>query len=171
MQKLTILERQLKEIQEREMVRISNLKTAWHYTTGEKFIKIVESGLLIPTSIGVEHPEKPILWFSSNQYWEPTACKAIYENNTITTLTMDETKTRGGGLVRFGLPLKDLHHWNKLIKKSKMSVNVALGLESAGVRQGANPNHWYGLTKAIPLSKCPYIEVIKDDLWVRVKPA
>ena len=150
------------------MAGSNHIKMAWHYTTGEKFIQIVESGLLMPSSSGVEYPEKPIVWFSSNQYWEPTACKAKAENNTTIILTMDETSIGGRGLVRFGYPLKDLHHWSKLKEKSRMPESIALALEEEGIRQGANPSHWYGLTKTIPLSKCLCIQVIENNVWVEV---
>ena len=96
------------------------INLAWHYTTGKKFIMISESEQLQPTAIGVRPPEKPILWFSKNPYWEKTANKAIQDNNKIKTLTMKQTFELGNGLYRFGIKVKRIHQWNKLKKKARM---------------------------------------------------
>jgi hypothetical protein len=50
---------------------------AWHYTTGSNALLIFESGVLRPTSLYVAPPEKPVLWFSTTPYWEPTASKKV----------------------------------------------------------------------------------------------
>lgn len=54
---------------------------AWHYTTGEKFIEIVDSGFLLPTANYIASPELPVLWFSRNQKWEPTSRKMVMESD------------------------------------------------------------------------------------------
>jgi hypothetical protein len=145
---------------------------AWHYTTGEKFLLIVESGELRPTDIGVSYPEKPILWFSLEQKWEPTACKAILENGELKTLSMEETFEYGKGLVRFGIRLDSLHHWKKLIRKSQMAADMVKQLESTGLQQGADKNLWYGSIGIIPLSRCKSIQVMNNNgEWQEVSPS
>ena len=145
---------------------------AWHYTTGLHFERICTSGLLMPAIAGVEHPEKPILWFSLNQYWEPTASKGWeFPDGTTRTLTMEETFERAGGLVRFGCPLRLLRAGEALRKEARMKSAVWLGLAAEGKRQGAKVSDWWGTTKPMPIGGLA-VEVMNPDWrWEPVRPA
>jgi hypothetical protein len=164
-----------KAVNDKSTLEKSNVNSrpgiAWHYTTGQNFVKIVESNFLMPATTGVGYPEKPILWFSLDQYWEPTASKAVFKNGKIETLTMEETLKLGSGLVRFGMPVKKLHQWDKLKKKARINPVIAQGLEASGFKQGANPRRWYGVTKPLSISECSIIEVMDVDSkeWVTVR--
>jgi hypothetical protein len=142
---------------------------AWHYTTGQKFLAIVESGYLKPTNIDVRPPEKPILWFSLNQKWENTANKAILEaDGEIKRLSMQETRRLGGGLVRFGIKPNVLYLGNQLRIKASMSASIWKVLCKEGLKQNAKPSEWCGSLKPIPINKL-FIEVMnKDFVWEKV---
>ena len=104
----------------------------WHYTTGQNFIEIVDSGELRPTVVGVQPPERGILWFSAHPQWEPTACKLLIRGDgTARRLSMEETYVRGRGLVRFGIDRRLLTPWNQLPRIARMSRRMAGGLERA----------------------------------------
>ena len=94
---------------------------AWHYTTGEKFKAIVTSGYLKPTGILVKPPERPVLWFSLNQQFEPTARKAAIEGGAYRVLSVEETGRHCGGLVRFGLSPRKLLTGDKLRTRAPVS--------------------------------------------------
>ena len=145
------------------------VKLAWHYTTGQKFIKIVQSGLLIPTQVGVEDHEAPVLWFSQNPIWEPTACKGMIDaqgNNR--TLSRHETREYGGGLVRFGFPARQLLPWKRLRVAANIRKHTRIGLERAGRMMLANPDEWMGLLKPIPVSDL-VVDVLEGEWsWERV---
>ena len=84
-------------------------KIAWHYTTGQKFEQIAETGFILPASIGVKPPERPIVWFSLNQNFELTARKGWCDvAGFVRTLSVQETREAGGGLVRLGLDASKL---------------------------------------------------------------
>lgn len=146
----------------------------WHYTTAPNFFKIVESRLLLPTDSFIEEGEKPILWFSSDQYWELTANKGVSENGCSRVLTMEETCERGGGLARFGLAVdknkKILFPFNQLCKKAKMRPEIKEGLKLAGKKQGSSFKKWYGTLIPVDIDECEYIEVIEEETmkWKRV---
>lgn len=143
---------------------------AWHYTTGELFTEIMESGLLMTTSAGCPEHERPVLWFSMNQRWEPTANKAIIDDYGYRGLTMQETKEYGRGLVRFGFPYTQLVPWIKLWKEAGMLPEHKRALEKTGRKQGANPYHWHGVFRDIPVSEILVVEVMNDkDQWERVQ--
>jgi hypothetical protein len=123
---------------------------AWHYTTGEKFELIVSSGVLMPSSSGIWLGERPINWFSTNQYWELTANKALHqENGDERLLSMRETFLEASGLVRFGIEARKLTLWPTVGRKAGMRQEIIDGLEVYGRRVGANPSEWCGTKRTI----------------------
>lgn len=141
----------------------------WHYTTGALFMKIVESGFLLPTSVGVQAPELPVLWFSKHPVFEPTARKAVLENGKIRVLSVRETFERGGGLVRFGVKPEGLYQATALRAAAKIPRRTWKALESIAHRQGSNSQNWWGTTEALPIDSI-VIEVMDEDMtWKRVQ--
>jgi len=131
------------------------IKYAWHYTTTEKFELIIKSGLLKTTlSLMPERRgERPIVWFTINQEWEPTTAYTYRDNKP---LTMLENKQAGGGLVRLGYPLAgipnyELIPWIELYKVAGIKPKFKNLLEKLGKNRGSNPYHWLGCFNDIPL--------------------
>ena len=56
--------------------KVKTKKLVWHYTTGDYFELIFESRTLCTTDAGIAPGERPAVWFSKDQFWEPTAQKA-----------------------------------------------------------------------------------------------
>ena len=76
-------------------------KRIFHYTIGDRFIKIVEDKEIKCATAYIGKGEKPVVWFSTNQDWEQTANKAILDKkNRPKRLTKEETDELGNGLVR-----------------------------------------------------------------------
>jgi len=139
---------------------------AWHYTTGGNFIDIMTSGILMTTSENCPTHERPVLWFSLNPNWEPTAVKGIVENGRRRTATMQETKKLGGGLVRLGYPHSELIPWPKLAKEAGILSRNRKMLEKTGMEQGANPHHWCG--SLFPISLDELVVEFMNEQWGRV---
>lgn len=138
---------------------------AWHYTIGIRLISIVNTGALLTTDVLVQPDEHPVLWFSLNPTWEPTANKAmITKEGDFVTLTKDETRQTGGALVRFGYPRSLLLPWNELRRQANIGRKKAKGLEASGYSQGALPAHWMGSLDAIFLDDL-IIEVWDGERW------
>lgn len=78
---------------------MNEVTIAWHYTTGKKAALILESGELRPTNCNVPAGEKPVLWFSLRQSWEPSATKGIVDSRTgrRRDATLTEMHFMGGG--------------------------------------------------------------------------
>lgn len=148
--------------------KLKNNELVWHYTTGETFRLIEESGLLLPTAIGIVPPEKPLLWFSEHPIYEPTAIKALLKNGVIRNMTLRELYKYGGGLCRLGYPRTGLHHDRELREVAFISRQVWRLLVSQGRKQGSNPLHWWGTTEALPISRL-VVEIMDEDMvWQRV---
>jgi len=141
---------------------------AWHYTTGEKFRLIVNSGVLLPTPVGIGADEKPVLWFSKHPYYEPTARKAVIEEGVLRILPVPELFQRGGGLVRFGYPTALLHHGDVLQAEAGISSNDWCAMAANGKRQGGDAEDWWGSTGYVAVHSC-IVEVMTKALqWQRV---
>lgn len=142
---------------------------AWHYTTGECFLRIVEMGMLIPTGIGSTPPERPVLWFSKRSDFEPTAIKAVSHLGEVRQVSLQEMYEMGRGLVRFGYPTGRLLPWIKLREKAKIPAQLWGPLERAARRQGGNPDDWWGTTKGLHVDSL-VVDVMDESMaWQRVR--
>lgn len=142
---------------------------AWHYTTGEIFLKIVETRMLLPTGIGTLPPEKPIVWFSKHPFFEPTAIKTIQDHGQVRRASLREMFELGRGLVRFGYPAFRLLPWVELRKKAQIPVQLWGSLETVARQQGADPAHWWGTTQGLGVDSL-VVDVMNAAMdWERVK--
>jgi hypothetical protein len=139
----------------------------WHYTTGQKFLQILESGEIRPAFAGVPDGELPIVWFSSNQFWEKTACKGWQESDgSILSLTMEETRKLGGGLFRIGVSGETApHDWLALKLLSGMKSGMARRMGTVALRHNARPEEWFGTFEAVSVEKWAAVEVYQDGQW------
>lgn len=150
--------------------RRSDKELAWHYTTGSHFLAIVESGRILPATAYVSGRERPIVWFSTNQQWEQTANKMWRrpDGKLQPTTTRGENYKLGGGLVRFGLPARNLTPWPKLGRKAGISRSMARALEFAAHDAGADPSEWSGCFEPVDVRDC-VVEALSDSgQWERV---
>ena len=136
----------------------------WHYTIGAKVPPIAESGFLKGADEYVTSPEKPIVWFSSNQDYELTSRKGVKRNGEIITLSKEET-AQFGGLVRFGYPSERLIKWPEVGKRAHMNAFMRNILMKEARRQGADPSEWYGSLVPIPLEGLTF-QILRDNQWV-----
>ncbi len=146
---------------------------AWHYTKGVHLQKIIEDGELRPATEGVSRSEKPIIWFSTNQRWEPTAGIGTIENGKLRTATMEETAEVAGGLARIGVDTDetDLLDWRELKELSGMSSQTAQALYRAAIGSGARPGEWLGRFSPVAQDEWVAVDVFRDGDWARVFPA
>jgi hypothetical protein len=140
----------------------------WHYTTGENFVQIVTDDAIKPATEHVPKSERPIVWFSLNQWWEPTANKGRRTSDgRIVTATMLEMCELGCGLARIGVdPETAPYDWKTLRELSGMSPAMARGLYNAAIKQGARPGEWRGTFESVPQSQWTAVEVLQDGRWV-----
>ncbi len=144
---------------------------AWHYTTRQNFRRILESGAILCARESARPGEKPVAWFSLNTKFEPTARKAVREHGVLRTLSVEETYRLGGGLARFGCPLRILKGGESLRKEASIGRQEWAALLSAGKGQGSRPSDWFGSIKPVSLSSVLKIEVMGDDMqWSEFRP-
>lgn len=139
----------------------SEMKTFWHYAPWAYLPKMVKDGFLEPRNAGAP-TELPLLWFSRNQRWEPTATKLIRDPHgqlvKITFLQQAELF----GCTRFGIAATDerLVGWEETCSTRGLSSRHKASLEAAGRALGAKPQDWFATTAAVPLRELDF------QVWV-----
>lgn len=144
----------------------------WHYTTGEKFVAIVEEGLIKPTACRIGPRERPAVWFSTNQWWERTASKILESGGKLKALSMLETGAYGKGLVRFGVADETAPvSWSQFRTLSGVSPETYRNLARAGKKHGADPREWFASFEPVGKDKWLAVEVFQDAKWMSVDDA
>jgi hypothetical protein len=142
----------------------------WHYTVDECFVSIMENELIRPATAYVPAGEKPIVWFSTEDFWEPTVTKGFLRaDGTIENVRMSGLLERGHLLFRLGVDSSVApYKWSDLRSLSGMSDEIARGLASAARAAGGNPSRWRGTFDAVPMESWETIERFNGIEWVEL---
>ena len=129
---------------------------AWHYTTADRFHGIQSKGRILAATAGIPATERPVTWFSVHPRFEPTATKGLIDAITgqHRTATMAEMVELGGGLVRLGLPARELLTGQALRRQARISNSAWAGLCFAAAQCGAQPTQWFGAVGPVELERC-----------------
>lgn len=133
----------------------------WHYTSEVRLAQILHTGVLMPNSY---EGERSAVWFSSNQFWEQTACKRI--NFMQRRLTFEE-QVALIGCARVGVELETLIpylRWSLEMPK-EFAVSLALG----GIELGANPGEWYASFEPVSNQDWRSIQVWRMGRWMNLE--
>lgn len=152
-----------------------NDKYCWHYTTGQKFMSIVESGAIYTeaktTPIQIQGMVD-VVWFSTNQKWEPTSAKGIIDEKTghNRSATRGEMIRLAGGLVRFGISVDSsfLLTWDEWKEKCTCEGKIIKNMEKTAQRQGANVKNFRACVNDVPRVLWEVIDIWENGKWVRV---
>ena len=118
-----------------------------------------------PRNCGCPAHERPVIWFSTRQDFEPTARKMRMPGRTI--LSVQEMRRYAGGVFRFGIDSTQAIPWKDLPEATYMASDTMLALASAGKRQGANPSDWFAVVGKLPLTSVAAIETMNEaGAWV-----
>lgn len=129
----------------------------WHYTIPQYLPPIIEAGGLLPATAGIAEGERPAVWFSANQRWEPTAAKMGLR-------TLDAMTERFGCMVRFGIAREAALPWRRLVPAVGMPESMRKALERAGRTLGASPDSWFGVIGSVPLADLA-VEIFDGREW------
>ena len=141
------------------------MSNAWHYTTGNKLHPIAMSSELRPTAVGAAPHERPILWFSKNQVWEPTATKHFIVKGQQVRPTVKQLH-EALGLYRFGVPEESawLKEWTDISVLAGTPREEIEAMRRVGMRWGANPDDWLGCFRSVDLHE-PVFEAWNGLSW------
>ena len=124
-------------------------------------------GLIKPATALVEPPERPIVWFSRNQFWERTVTKGMkFRDGRLIELDFNAMIERRLFPVRIGvLPETAPFDWLSLRKMSRMRPEMADGLVHVAEKVGADPRDWFGTFTPVPMEGWVDLQVYKNDVW------
>jgi hypothetical protein len=140
----------------------------WHYTFLPHLESILRYEVIRPLTALVEPPERPIVWFSKNQFWERTVTKGMkFRDGRLIELDFNAMVERRLFPVRIGvLPDTAPYDWLTLRRMSRMEPAMADGLVLAARQVGADHRDWHGTFKPVPMKEWVDLQVFKSDVWV-----
>lgn len=140
----------------------------WHYTAGHKLPLIREACALRPNGAKVAPNERPVLWFSAEAVYEPTAIKLVQMPGHVklrrpSVAEMHELV----GVFRFAIDRADarLAAWPAVHRRARISAAGVANMLRAGVEIGAKPMNWFGAFEDIPLADLRF-EAWTGQRWV-----
>ncbi len=124
-------------------IQTEGVKRLFHYTRITCLENIFQEKEIKPATLGVEPPEKPVVWCSFRQDWEPTATPAIKEHGgPRRQLTFDEfAKLETPARIEIDPRAAPLN-WRAWRKLSGVKARIARSLEEVALRQDANIADW-----------------------------
>jgi hypothetical protein len=141
-----------------------------HYTTGLKLRSIITSGFIDPSTAHIEPVEKPVVWFSSSERWEPTATKVSVPGMPGQAMTA----VAQNGLVRLTVPASTAPHaFEELPEIAGTPLETCMGLLLSGLRLGSDPTSWRFSLTPVPTSflrKVAFYD-FANDRWLAVDMA
>lgn len=140
----------------------------WHYTTGECLARILGDEKIVPATVGVEvaRGERPAVWFTTRETFEPTTRKAeIRFGGARHLLTVEEMRQRAGGLFRIGIEAASApHNWTYHARRGGVATAVARRLERNAMQDGSDPQTWRVIYGDVPASMWRAIQTSLDGI-------
>jgi hypothetical protein len=149
-------------------------RLVWHYTTGYYLERIIKTQTLLPTEKGIEPGERPALWFSKEQHWEPTAQKRWPNpDGTYRLLGMLGTYQHVGGLGRIGVDPDrvELCDFATFVATSGIPQEAVRKMRRVGREQRANPRNWLVSFAPVRSESWAAVQVYSGTRWVEIDRA
>lgn len=152
------------------IIKLYKMKRYFHYTPTVRIEEIIKSGQINLASKSVyAKKEKAVAWVSSNEEWENTASKIIFNAFGHSKHMTFEEQLEHLGCARIEVKPNGLMTWGKLKHKARMDLTMAITMEEVGIKQGASPSEWFGKLTPIYKSQWLKVEEFIDGKWVEYK--
>jgi hypothetical protein len=132
----------------------------YHYTTGDRFLRIIADRAILPATAHVAPPEIPAVWLSSAPVWEPSATKGVIENGVRRQASLAELVGLCGCLVRIEINPARVCLLGPSDFPDALNIppDIHQRLLAAGIAMGANPADWRAVAGPVPLTTFRQIE-------------
>lgn len=136
---------------------------AWHYTIADRALAILKSGFIYPATAGVPEGERPVVWFSAQTHWEPTANKIVVLPGGYQRIMTTKEMFAHCELWRFGTDIRNLIPWMQLRSVARIKRFHQRRMIAAAHQVHADPIKWYGSLCQVPTE---YLSVeVFHDQW------
>src|SRR5262249_26455803 len=134
---------------------MSDERLLWHYTIRVHFQSILQDALIKSATSGVPQGERPVVWFTRNESWEPTANKVFQRpDGTARLSTTEEMLRLGQGLIRIGVKRETApHNWDEFVRLGGASERTIKELKDTAKARGSNHKDWFVSFDPIPREK------------------
>jgi hypothetical protein len=143
----------------------------WHYTLGTTLLRIVADKRIRRARVGLAKGERPAVWFTRRNEWEPTATKGLMSAKTgeVTMATREVMEEAGGALIRIEVPATvGRHTWADHRRVGQVDPRIADALEKDATERGSDPAEWRVSYHDVPWTAILSIEALVGDEWVCV---
>ena len=142
------------------------LSHVYHYCPASYVSRIVDAGVLRPSSAGGSTRERPTLWFTFRPTYEPTALKVYGRTRELTKQLSLHEQYKLLGLARFVAPA-DLAPltWREWVRTSGVRGVEATRMVRAARRLGSDPSLYRATYDAVALGACVGVEVWDGEGW------
>jgi len=138
----------------------------YHYTHGGRITDILDSGILLPSTIGFQKKREQAVWFSTNPFWEHTVGMYGYDHGVYKELSLEDAIRIAGGVYRIVVEDKVApFDWRAYVKKSKTKGSIRRGMEATAKNRGANPSEWYVSFKPVVDTLWLDVETLDNGVW------
>ena len=144
------------------------MKLLWHYTVDRHLVDILQSGYVDIARLHLAPSEKPVAWFSANQFWERTVRKSIvkFSGEPSPAWGLEEMFSHGIHGVRIGvLPDAAPLNWTALRIQANIPAKMARQLLQVAEKWGANPWDWHGSLAPVPREQWQATEIWNGNEW------
>lgn len=142
-------------------------KRYFHYTVETKLEEIIKSEKIKLATASVHgKKEKAVAWVSSNEHWEPTATKMIFNNFGKPIKLTFEEQLEKFGCARIEIEPRGIYTWAKLKHTANMDKNMTYRMEQTGIEQGGRPSDWFGSLYPITINRWIRAETYINGKWV-----
>jgi hypothetical protein len=132
----------------------------YHYTTGDRFLRIIASRAILPATAHVTPPEIPAVWLSTAPVWEPSATKGVIEDGVRRQASLAELIGLCGCLVRIEIDPARVCLLVPSAFREALCIpeDVHQRLLAAGIEMGADPENWRAVAGPVPFTAFSRIE-------------
>jgi hypothetical protein len=140
----------------------------WHYTSEAHHLPLIlRDGSIHPATVGIGTHERPVVWFSSRQDYEPTAIKVARDlPDGSSQLGELADQIEAVGAARIGIDPGAALPWARLVKAAKISPTTQRRLIRAARAVGGSAADWFGVVGEVPRPLWRAVQVMRAGRWV-----
>lgn len=131
----------------------------YHYTMGQNWKLIDESGELRPSLLNIQQGERPAVSFTRSSKFDGTAIPSLVRNGQPRRLTLLEAAERAEGLYRIAVDEADAPlTWHQYVKQAPIPAKIAKRLVVIANAEGAFVEDYRFSFPPVPRSKWLSVE-------------
>jgi hypothetical protein len=139
----------------------------WHYTWGHKWPYIQRDGLILLADGKLGPRERPAVWFSTREDFEPTAVKryGVDRYGDWHEVTFEQALELCNGAYRIGVDRDELKliSWLEYLKTSNVSREDAKTMRVNAIKWKAAPSDWWASYRPVPRRYWRAVEKRSED--------